>query len=78
MPEDLGVRGKLFIDVGSLGLHSSSSADVYANGGVRASYGFGINWMSPLGPLRLDWAWPLKSESYDRLEEFRFSIGTRF
>ncbi len=78
LPEDLGVRGKLFIDVGSLGLHSSSSADVYANGGVRASYGFGINWMSPLGPLRLDWAWPLKSESYDRLEEFRFSIGTRF
>ena len=40
--------------------------------------GFGISWRSPLGPIRVDLAFPILKESYDKKEEFRFSFGTRF
>ena len=78
LPEDLGLRGSVFTDVGSVGRLGFSSADVQATGNPRVSSGFGLAWLSPLGPLRFDWAWPLEKETFDREETFRFSFGTRF
>jgi outer membrane protein insertion porin family len=45
---------------------------------LRASLGAGLIWDSPFGPLRLDVAWPVAKESYDKTELVRFSVGTRF
>jgi outer membrane protein insertion porin family len=45
---------------------------------IRLSVGAGISWRSPLGPIRVDLAFPILKESYDKKEEFRFSFGTRF
>ncbi len=44
----------------------------------RASWGVGLSWKSPVGPLRLDFAWPLAQESFDKTEVFRLRFGTRF
>ena len=45
---------------------------------IRVAAGFGISWRSPLGPIRVDLAFPIIKEDYDKVEEFRFSFGTRF
>jgi outer membrane protein insertion porin family len=31
-----------------------------------------------LGPIALDFAVPVLKESFDKVEQFRFSFGTRF
>ena len=42
---------------------------------IRASYGFGLKFLTPVGPLNLTWAFPLSEESYDKNRTFLFSIG---
>jgi outer membrane protein insertion porin family len=45
---------------------------------LRVSAGFGLSWISPMGPLRLSYAIPLRSQSGDRIEKIQFQIGTSF
>src|SRR5262249_7386267 len=51
--------------VRSLGLSIEGFGDVGAmwnearDGQLGASFGFGLIWRSPLGPLRFDWAFPV-------------------
>ncbi|HVE90263.1 MAG TPA: BamA/TamA family outer membrane protein, partial [Burkholderiaceae bacterium] len=47
-------------------------------GNLRYSVGLGVAWISPLGPLRLSYAYPLNRKSEDRLQRFQFQIGTGF
>jgi outer membrane protein insertion porin family len=49
-----------------------------SNNSLRAVYGVGLLWISPIGPLRLDFAATLRKESYDITERVRFSFGGRF
>lgn len=44
----------------------------------RASAGFGISWISPMGPLRLAWATPIRRFDGDRIQYLQFQIGTTF
>jgi outer membrane protein insertion porin family len=45
---------------------------------LRASVGVGLSWVSPVGPLKLSWGTPIKSDPKDRIEKFQFQIGTAF
>lgn len=45
---------------------------------IRISSGIGLSWISPVGPLKIGWGKPLKSESTDRIQSFQFQIGTGF
>jgi outer membrane protein insertion porin family len=45
---------------------------------LRASYGVGVSWISPVGPLRFGLANPLRRKPGDRIERFQFQIGTSF
>jgi len=57
---------------------------------LRASVGLGISWISPLGPLRLAYAFPVRSQKEvgqpftagyipkDRIQRLQFQIGTSF
>jgi outer membrane protein insertion porin family len=47
-------------------------------GDLRYSAGFGIAWVSPIGPLKLSYAYPFKEQAGDRLQRFQFQIGTGF
>lgn len=47
-------------------------------GDLRSSYGIGISWVSPVGPLRLAFAKPITSFEGDRLQSIQFQIGTSF
>jgi outer membrane protein insertion porin family len=44
----------------------------------RISVGFGVNWNSPFGPLRLDLAYALLKEKGDDDKLFSFNVGTSF
>ena len=77
-PEDVGVLGHAFTDVGSLWSLDQSDADIIDENSIRATAGVGLSWRSPMGPLRLDFATPYIKEDYDETEVFRFSFGTRF
>jgi outer membrane protein insertion porin family len=45
---------------------------------VRTSWGFGVRWFSPLGPLRFEWGFPFKPLSYEESSVFEFTIGNFF
>lgn len=47
-------------------------------GDLRYSVGFGLAWISPMGPLKLSFAIPLNKKDSDELERFQFQIGTGF
>ena len=63
VPEDLGLRGAVFADAGSLWGVNSTAASVPGLAGntpaLRASVGMGLAWDSPLGNLRVDYAFPV-------------------
>jgi outer membrane protein insertion porin family len=45
---------------------------------LRASTGVGLSWVSPVGPLRLAYALPVKKFAGDRIQKLQFQIGTSF
>ncbi len=45
---------------------------------LRASVGVGLSWISPLGPLRLAAAYPVRKFAGDRIQNMQFQIGTSF
>ena len=42
---------------------------------LRISYGFGINYYSPIGPVGFSWGFPLVDKDYDIKRMFLFTIG---
>ncbi len=81
LPETWGVRGALFTDVGTLFDAPTPGAATALQGdkaSLRASVGASLLYKSPLGPLRFDFSLPVKKESFDKTEFFRFSAGTSF
>lgn len=45
---------------------------------LRYSTGFGVAWISPLGPLKFSIAFPLNEKEGDKTQRFQFQIGTGF
>ncbi len=45
---------------------------------MRASVGVGLSWISPVGPLRLAYANPVRKYAGDRIQKVQFQIGTSF
>jgi len=45
---------------------------------MRTSVGFGLSWVSPMGPLRFALADPLHKLPGDRIQRLQFQIGTSF
>jgi outer membrane protein insertion porin family len=45
---------------------------------LRYSTGLAAAWISPMGPLKFSYGYPLNSESGDKIERFQFQLGTTF
>ena len=82
-----------FLDVGNVYADSRdpglTDAQWKAQRALRASVGVGISWVSPLGPLKLAYGYPVKSQKEDlsdplnpipedRIQRLQFQIGTSF
>jgi outer membrane protein insertion porin family len=78
LPDELGVSAVLFSDFGSSGGLSNSSADSRDTQTLRASVGAGVSWISPFGPIGIDFGSPILKETFDITESVRVNFGTRF
>ena len=78
LPNEAGLRGRAFVDYGSTGITEGDEAGILDVASIRASAGMGLSWASVLGPMNIDFAWPIHKESYDETQLVRFSFGTRF
>ena len=66
LPEEYGISGGLFYDVGNLWSLSQTSSNVlYEEGSWRQSVGASIFWKTPIGPLRFNFTDVLSKELYD-------------
>ncbi|MGB3643328.1 MAG: outer membrane protein assembly factor BamA [Mesorhizobium sp.] len=77
VPESIGLRGAVFADAATL-YGSKVTGAVSTDLEWRASVGVGLMWDSPFGPLRIDYAVPVKKSKGDQVQEFNFGMSTRF
>ncbi|QKD03793.1 outer membrane protein assembly factor BamA [Mesorhizobium loti] len=79
VPESFGLRGAVFADAATLyGSQVTSVVQESTDLQLRASVGLGLMWASPFGPIRIDYAIPVKKYARDDVQEFNFGISTRF
>ncbi len=72
--QDKSVRLSVFLVAGTI---EAAGASFSANN-VRYSSGLGVYWVSPIGPLRFSYAFPLNAKDTDRKEGFQFQLGGVF
>ncbi len=92
--EDVGVRGVIFTDAGNAWNLESNYCDAAGGSSLypevspcapdffvktlRTSWGVGVRWFSPLGPLRFEYGFPFKPLPYEESRVFEFTIGNFF
>jgi outer membrane protein insertion porin family len=72
---EIGFKGVLFFDVGNAWAQGSWP---FNDQGVWASYGVGVRWYSPMGPLRFEVGWNLDRPEGQPKRVMEFTIGTPF
>ncbi|HVY57133.1 MAG TPA: outer membrane protein assembly factor BamA [Xanthobacteraceae bacterium] len=83
LPPSFPLKVAVFADAGSLWGYSGQttfpalgqSLQLGDSNVIRSSVGAGLIWASPLGPLRVDYAFPITKATYDVTQPFRFSAG---
>jgi outer membrane protein insertion porin family len=78
LPEEFGLRGAFFTDVGTVFGTEETGVGIDDKAEPRVTIGAGIGWKSPLGPLRIDFGYPILKQDFDKTEFVKFSFGTRF
>ena len=69
-----GSRIALFVDVGNV----YENIDAFDVNLFRASTGISVTWQAPIGPIIMNYAFPLREFDGDRTESLQFSFGTTF
>jgi outer membrane protein insertion porin family len=72
--KDIGLKGVVFLDGGNA-YRELSDVSIDTS---RFSVGGGMRWLSPLGPLRVELAFPLNDKPFDDTELIQFSFGGPF
>ena len=88
LPEELGLRGGVFYDVGNLwGLQNVDTTGATcqgqpgpcgADGSWRHVIGISFLWTTAFGPLRFNFSKALKKETFDKERTFDLTIQARF
>ena len=71
---DRSLRLFAFADTGNV----FSEFEKYDLSTLRTSAGAGLSWVSPIGPLRLVYARPVRKFPGDKIQSVQFQIGTSF
>ena len=80
LPEEFGISGGVFLDMGSLWGLDNTAGDNPVDDGfeLRSAIGFSLLWDTPIGPLRMNFSNPIKSNPLDDERSFDFTISTAF
>jgi outer membrane protein insertion porin family len=89
--DKVGIRGVVFTDMGNaFNLEDNYCHPIVVDvsrdpckrpwdlAAYRASWGFGLRWFSPIGPLRFEWGIPFKPLPREQPIVFEFTIGNFF
>ena len=69
---DIRLKGVVFFDAGN-------SYDSFNNfGHLRYTTGAGIRWISPIGPIRIEWGYNLDKKEGEKPSRFEFAFGSFF
>ncbi len=72
-------QARLFLFTDAAGLWADNNPYVISGSqGMRYSYGMGLVWNSPIGPLKFSYGLPIKKKPNDILQKFQFQMGTSF
>ena len=71
LENDKSVRLSAFIDSAVVG---DTSADFNFDY-LRASAGLSLQWVSPIGPLKISFGVPFRYQPDDQLQRFQFTVG---
>lgn len=71
---DRTIRAFGFVDMGNV--YGANERITFQS--MRTSVGVGLNWLSPLGPLRFSYGFPINSKPGDRIQRLQFQVGTAF
>ena len=69
-----GISAVVFFDAGN----AFAENENYSILNLRADYGFGLRWNSPMGPLRFEWGIPINRRPNEDSVVFNFTIGSFF
>ncbi len=70
----VNLRGLLFFDIGN----AFGAGDRIALDTMRMSFGVGLRWFSPVGPLRFEYGFPVNPRAGEESSVFAFTIGNSF
>ncbi len=73
LSEEYKLKGLFFADTGNAWRESENYFS-----DMRYSAGYGVRWLSPLGPLRFEWGYNLDPRDGEKSSVFEFSIGSFF
>ena len=71
---DAGLKGVLFFDAGN----AFTAKDGIDIGELRYAVGWGMRWLSPMGPLRIEVGYPLDRRDDEDSSVVQFSLGAPF
>ncbi len=66
------LKGVFFFDAGN----AWDVGEPYRLNDLRTSAGFGFRWLSPVGPLRIEWGYNLNPKKGEKRSAWEFAIGT--
>ncbi len=82
LPEEYGIRGGVFYDVGNLWDLSDVSFSTGSIGGeggsLRHVIGVSLYWDTPFGPLQFNLSDAVRKEDFDREQKFEVTLQTQF
>lgn len=73
LAKDMGLKGVTFLDVGNAWGNNENFFEEW-----RYSVGAGIRWLSPLGPLRVEWGYNIDPQPWEDRSRVDFMIGRFF
>jgi outer membrane protein insertion porin family len=77
LPENTNTDISLFLDFGNVwGVDYDSS--INDSNELRSTTGLAANWMSPVGPISFVFSQNITKADTDKVESFRFNLGTTF
>jgi outer membrane protein insertion porin family len=78
LPNEFGVKGAIFSDFGTTWKPGVRGSNILDKRSIRASVGIGLSWTSPFGPLKIDYALPIRKEKFDETQRFLFGFSSRW
>lgn len=72
--EPAGLKFVTFFDTGN----TFGEGETFAIDRFRMDWGFGLRWVSPMGPLRFEWGFPINKRPEEQSSVFNFTIGQFF